>query len=68
MAAAYLLGIREGRKTLRFLISQGFTHREAVKHSIETCNGVRALGFSGEMADFNRGERDFFRHQAKLSK
>jgi hypothetical protein len=61
---AYLLGIREGRETLQRFVVDGIADPATMRAHLANCS---AKGLSGEMAEFTRGERDFFRNQlAKL--
>lgn len=63
---AYLLGIREGRATLRGLESQGFTvDRQLARDVLANVKECLAMGFSGDMRDMMRGERDFWAGQVK---
>ena len=64
---AYIEGIREGRAMLKHLLASGITREEAVASELATCSAITAMDFGGEMAEFNRGIRDFWRHQVKHS-
>jgi hypothetical protein len=56
---AYLMGICEGREFLkRFPDSDS-------QHEYEACCRTLREGFSGEMAEFMRGERDFWKNRIK---
>lgn len=57
---AYLLGIREGRETLAMFQREGMADCATIRAHLANC---RAKGFSGDMAEFTRGERDFFARQ-----
>ena len=59
VSEAYLLGIREGREFLkRFPDSNP-------RHEYEACCRTLREGFSGDMAEFMRGERDFWKNRIK---
>lgn len=63
---AYLLGIRDEREMLKSAIRHG--ERDLQRLSREMLANIeltRAQGFSGEMADYMRGGRDFWRNQLK---
>ena len=62
---SYLDGITEGRDTLKALVANGLSRREAAQSGLDTVKRVIALKFSREMAEFNRGQRDFFANQLK---
>lgn len=56
---AYLLGVKEGREFLR-----AFPETDP-RDMVEAITRTLAEGFSGDMAEFMRGERDFWKNQAK---
>lgn len=59
VSAAYLMGIKEGRAFLK-----AFPDTNPA-HEYEACRTMLAQGFSGDMAEFIRGERDFWKNQIK---
>jgi len=66
VSEAYLLGIKEGRDNLRWLKSQGEeVDYDRMIELLENIKAVLRMGFPDEMADFLRGERDFWKNQIK---
>jgi hypothetical protein len=69
VSQAYLLGIDEGRDFMRHCVEAGDTiDRAFIADHIDTIERTMAQGFGGEMRDFMRGERDFWRNKLKGSK
>lgn len=63
---AYLIGITEGRKAKRrYERDCGPMDRATVARNLETSQELCAQGFAGEMLDFLRGERDFWKNQVQ---
>lgn len=64
VSQSYLLGIREGRATLRSLEAQGIkVDRAQALQVLANVKECLAMGFSGELRDHMRGERDFWARQ-----
>lgn len=63
---AYLLGIHEGRAELKALLADGIPRDEALRAALRTSQTLLAQGFSGEMHEALRGQRDFYRNQVKI--
>lgn len=65
VSQAYLDGILEGRDFMRHCVEAGDTiDRAFIADHIDTIERTMR-GFSGEMRDFMRGERDFWRNKLK---
>lgn len=63
---AYLLGIRDEREMLNHCIRHGDTDLLTLsREMLENIDLTRKQGFSGEMAEYMRGGRDFWRNQLK---
>ena len=62
---AYLLGIREGRDLLRSLDAAPTLNE--MRAFADNCATQLKRGFSGEMRDVFKGERDFWLNQIKRS-
>lgn len=64
VSAAYLLGIREGREILNFNRADFDANPlQFSREMLASVNSVRRQGFAGDMAEFMKGERDFWRNQ-----
>lgn len=59
VSQAYLMGIREGREFLK-----AFPDCDPAEE-LAACKAMLAQGFSGDMAEFIRGERDFWKKQVR---
>lgn len=58
---AYLLGIREGRSTLKRMHLDGNSSLDCILDHIANLKAM--TGFKGDMAEHIRGELDFWRNQ-----
>lgn len=68
ISSAYLMGIRDERALLRDMQARGeYDARRDSRAMLATIESTLAEGFSGEMADYMRGGRDFWRNQCKLA-
>lgn len=65
VTAEYLYGVSSGRAILR--ATPGILPHE-IERLIDTCTDLLRRGFSREIADTYRGERDFWKNQLKLRK
>ncbi len=63
---AYLVGISEGRTLLTSM--GGKASREDILGILENLRLTLAQGFSGDIRDSLRGERDFWKNQLELAK
>jgi hypothetical protein len=59
VSETYLMGIREGREFLKRYPDSD------PQHEYEACRRTLREGFSGVMAEFMRGERDFWKNRIK---
>lgn len=62
VTAAYLLGIKEGRAFLR--ANPGLSI-DGMRACLATSQLLLRSGFSGDVAEMFRGERDFWKNQIK---
>lgn len=66
VSQSYLDGIRDERAILRQAIADGETDLAALaRDMLDNINRTIAQGWSGEMAEYMRGSRDFWRNQVK---
>lgn len=67
VSEAYLLGIRDEREILNAEKASGERDLAALAREMhESCDRTLRQGFSGEMGDYMRGGRDFWRNQIKI--
>jgi hypothetical protein len=64
-SAAYIEGICEGRRLWKFLTASGELTLEAAQAELDATKRCLRQGFSGDMAEAFRGERDFWAQQVK---
>ena len=67
VSQAYLLGISEGRATLRQFQRDGIATRETIRAALENSRECLAMGFSGDAREAIKGERDFWASQLAKS-
>lgn len=66
VSQSYLDGIRDERAVLRQAIADGETDLAALaRDMLDNISRTIAQGWSGEMAEYMRGSRDFWRNQVK---
>ena len=65
VSAAYLLGIRDERQLLNEAKARGELDRGFAREILANIEATLRQGFSGEMAQYMRGGRDFWRNQIK---
>lgn len=65
VSQAYCMGISEGRALLRQFERDGIADLETARRALANCDECLAMGFSGDMRDTLKGERDFWRNQVK---
>lgn len=66
VSQSYLDGIADERAILRQAIADGETDLAALaRDMLDNINRTIARGWSGEMAEYMRGSRDFWRNQVK---
>lgn len=66
VSQSYLDGIADERAILRQAIADGETDLAALaRDMLDNINRTIAQGWSGEMAEYMRGSRDFWRNQVK---
>lgn len=66
VSQSYLDGISDERAILRQAIADGETDLAGLaRDMLDNINRTIARGWSGEMAEYMRGSRDFWRHQLK---
>ena len=65
VSQAYLLGISDGRETLKLFQQQGMADLATFKAELANCEAMMRQGFAGDMRDCFKGERDFWRNQVK---
>lgn len=66
VSQSYLDGIQDERAILRQAIADGETDLAGfARDMLDNINRTIAQGWSGEMAEYMRGSRDFWRNQAK---
>jgi hypothetical protein len=66
---AYIMGMTDERKLLREDIARPDWDGNLYNHALamlQTCERLCKQGFGGNMAEYNRGARDFWRHQVKI--
>lgn len=63
VSGAYLLGIREGRDLHKQFVADGIATLETFRGALDNCETLLRKGFSGDMRDLFKGERDFWRKQ-----
>jgi hypothetical protein len=63
VSQAYLLGIREGRALLRQFERDGIAGLDTARGALENSRECLAMGFSGDMREAMKGERDFWAQQ-----
>lgn len=65
---AYLMGIRDERQILKAEIAAGETDLLGFSRSmLASVEATRKQGFGGEMAEYMKGSRDFWRNQVKIN-
>lgn len=63
---SYLSGMADERAILRQAIADGETDLAGLaRDMLDNIDRTIARGWSGEMAEYMRGSRDFWRHQVK---
>lgn len=68
VSQSYLQAIRDERQLLREMQARGdYEARRDAPAMLDTIKRTMAQGFSGDMADYMRGSRDFWRNQCKLA-
>jgi hypothetical protein len=65
-SAEYLLGIGEGRALWRVFEQQGIADLETAREALANVEQCLSMGFSADMRESLKGERDFWRHRVKL--
>lgn len=63
---AYLMGIREGREFWQLLEREGRANLESARECLGHVQECLAMGFTGEIRDMMRGERDFWQQRIKV--
>lgn len=66
VSQAYLLGVRDERQMLNAEKTKGEQDLpQLARDMLANIESTLRQGFSGEMAEYMRGGRDFWRHQIK---
>ena len=60
---AYLLGVKEGRASLKAALEHGIDKRTFLKAELDNLKSLRKMGFSDEMRDTFKGHLDFVTNQ-----
>lgn len=68
VSAAYLLGIRDERQLLNAEKAKGEDLAILARDMLANIEATLREGFGGEMAQYMRGGRDFWRNQIRLQK
>lgn len=66
VSQAYLMGLSDERGLLRDMVKRGENLATEAPAMLASVESTLARGFSGDMAEYMRGSRDFWRHQCKL--
>jgi hypothetical protein len=68
LSQAYFMGIRDERALMREMQARGeYEPKRDAPAMLDTIQRTLAQGYAGEMADYMRGGRDFWRNQCKLA-
>lgn len=62
---AYLMALSDERSILRQAVADGEDIGKLARDMLESCNATMARGWSGDMADYVRGSRDFWANQVR---
>ena len=65
VSEAYLMGIRDERRLYKILQAEGADMRVEARSLLTNIKATLAEGFSGEMAEYMRGSRDFWANQVR---
>lgn len=63
---AYLMGIQEGRAMWQRLGGEGRADLASARECLGHVQECLAMGFTGEIRDMMRGERDFWQQRIKV--
>ena len=66
VTAAYLLGVKEGRESLRFMVANGVDRAEYLASVTANLKELLAQGYGGEARESLRGQIDFARNQVRV--
>ena len=64
--AAYLMALRDERETLNDMKARGENVAIEARAMLATCEACLKQGFGGDMLEYMRGSRDFWRNQIKI--
>jgi hypothetical protein len=62
----YMEALRDERAILKRAIAEGDNIAELAREMLDNCKRTLARGWSGDMAHYMRGSRDFWANQVKI--
>ena len=65
VSQAYVLGITEGRASLKYVTANGIDRDSYLASAISNLKALLAQGYSGEARESLRGQFDFARNQLR---
>lgn len=65
VSSSYIMALTDERAILKEAIAAGANIAELARDMLASIERTRAMGWSGEMADYMRGSVDFWTNQVK---